>query len=77
MILQLYTRVFGQCPILIQACTCRDGTFKSKMGMAPQHLTPSLHLANYVLHFCMQWRVVEGSEVGSAGCVVHVDMHRE
>ena len=35
------------------------------------------HFANYACICCMHRRVVDGSGVGSAGCVVHVDVHGE
>ena len=39
------------------------------------HLVP---FANYALFVsCVHRRVVEGSGEGSAGCVVHVDVHGE
>jgi len=31
----------------------------------------------FLLDSCVQWRVVESSGVGSAGCEVHVDVHGE
>ena len=42
-------------------------------------LTPSFSQVTVclVVDSCVHRRVVEGSEVGSAGCVVHVDVHGE
>ena len=36
-----------------------------------------LHKLCFVFVSCVQRRVVEGSGVGSGGCVVHIDVHRE
>ena len=61
-----------------------DRTFKyqpNKMEMTPltifsQHPYILCHFANYVLCVCYVHRkVVEGNEGGSAGFVVHVDLH--
>ena len=67
----------------MKTSVCRDGALKNhpnKMGMTPQHIhtIPTVTTcANYVLcHLCTH-RVVEGSGLGSAGCVVHVDVHGE
>ena len=38
------------------------------------HLVPFCQLC-LVFVICVHRRVVEGSGVGSAGCVVHVDVH--
>ena len=61
-----------------------DGTIKhqpNKMGMTPQYLhtipTSCAILSTMPCVCCVHRRVVEGSGVGSAGCVVHVDVHRE
>ena len=56
------------------------------MGMTPQHfhnfptscaILPPLTQICFVFVCCVQRRVVEGSVVGSAGCVVQVDVHGE
>jgi len=54
------------------------------MGVTPQHfhiIPTSLAILQPLRQICfvfvswVQRRVVEGSVVGSAGCVVHVDVH--
>ena len=53
------------------------------MGINDNTFTPSLHLVPFCRHLhkyavfvsCVQRRVVEGSGVGSGGCVVHFDVH--
>ena len=54
------------------------------MGMRPQHfhtiptscaILPPLTQICFVFVSCVQRRVVEGSGVGSGGCVVHFDVH--
>ena len=54
------------------------------MGMTPQHfhtITTScaillpLTQIFFVFVSCVQRRVMEGSWVGSGGCIVHVDVH--
>ena len=54
------------------------------MGMTPQHfhtisiyILPPLTQIWFVFVSCVQRRVVEGSGVGSGGCVVHVDVQGE
>ena len=56
------------------------------MGMAPQHfhtiptscaILPPLAQICFLFVGCVQRRVVEGSGVGSGGCVVHFDVHGE
>ena len=37
----------------------------------------AMHLHKYVFVSCVQRMVVEGSGVGSGGCVVHFDVHGE
>ena len=53
-------------------------------SMTPQHfptiptpcaILPPLTQICYVFVSCVQRRVVEGSGVGSGGCVVHFDVH--
>ena len=59
----------------------RDGTLKNqpnKIGMHHNTFTPSLHLVPFfqlclVFVSCVHRRIVEGSGVDSAGCVVHVN----
>ena len=53
-----------------------------KTGLKYITFTPSLHLVPFcqlcfVLVSCVHRKVVEGSGEGSAGCVVHVDVHGE
>ena len=65
--------------------TCRDGTLKNqpnKMGTTPQHIhtIPTSYAilpTMFCVVSCVHRRVVEGSCEGSAGCVVHVDVHGE
>ena len=68
---------------------CRDGSLKNQpnyMGMTPQHfhtiptsctILPPLTqiILCYLFVSCVQRKVVEGSGVGSGGCVVHFDVH--
>ena len=60
----------------MKTSACRDGTLKNqpnKMGTTPQHIhTIPTSCAILPTMLCV-W-VVEGSEEGSTGCVVHVDV---
>ena len=55
-------------------------------SMTPQHfhtirtscaILPPLTQICFVFVSCVQRRVVEGSGVGSGGCIVHFDVHEE
>ena len=62
----------------MKTSTCRDGTAKEDGNDTTTHSHhPYIlcHFANYVS--CVHRRVVEGSGEGSAGCLVHVDVHGE
>jgi len=74
---------------LHEKSACRDGSLKNQpnyMGMTPQHfhtiptsctILPPLTqiILCYLFVSCVQRKVVEGSGVGSGGCVVHFDVH--
>ena len=53
----------------------------NKMGLTPQYFNtipiPCAILPTMPYFCCVHRRIMEGSGVGSAGCVVHVDMHAE
>ena len=68
----------------IKTSVCRYGTLKTqpnKIGTTPQYFhtipTSCAILLTIPCICCVHRRVVEGSGVGSAGCVVHVDMYGE
>ena len=60
----------------MKTSTCRDGTLKNKMGTTPQHFhTIPTSCASLLCVSSVHWRVIEGSGLGSAGCVGHIDVH--
>ena len=63
----------------MKTSTCRDGTLKNqpnKMGTTPQHFhTIPTSCASLPCVSSVHRRVIEGSGLGSAGCVGHVDVH--
>ena len=55
-------------------------TIQTRWEQYHNTFTPSLHLmpfAKYALYGCVHRRVAEVSGLGSAGCVVHADVHGE
>ena len=69
----------------MKSSTFRDGTLKKKQNSQTRWewhyntFTPSLHLVPFcqLCVCCVHRRVMDGNGVGSAGCVVHVDVYGE
>ena len=68
----------------MKTSVCGDGTLKNqsnKMGITPQYFhnipTSCAILATMPCDGYVYRRVVESTGVGSAGCIVHADVHGE
>ena len=67
----------------MKTSACRDGTLKNQpneMGTTLQHIhtiptSCAILPTMFSVVVCIYRRVVEGIGEGSAGCVVHVDVH--